>query len=123
MPLRAGFNLAAGGFLEDDDIAAAIVYAADNGADILNMSWGDPQFSPLIRDVIRYAHSRGCVLVAAAGNNGGEAVFYPAKLDETIAVAASGTGDAVPAFTNRGSSIDVAARGLGYGAWHPAVPT
>ena len=113
MPLRAGFNLAAGGFLEDDDIAAAIVYAADNGADILNMSWGDPQFSPLIRDVIRYAHSRGCVLVAAAGNNGGEAVFYPAKLDETIAVAASGTGDAVPAFTNRGSSIDVAAPGIG----------
>ena len=113
MPLRAGFNLAAGGFLEDDDLAAAIVYAADNGADILNMSWGDPQFSPLIRDVIRYARSRGCVLVAAAGNDGGDAVFYPAKLDETIAVAASGAGDSVPAFTNRGSSIDVAAPGIG----------
>ena len=113
MPLRAGFNLATGGFLEDDDLAAAIVYAADNGADILNMSWGDPQFSPLIRDVIRYAESRGCVLVAAAGNDGGDAVFYPAKLDETIAVTASGSGDTVPAFSNSGSSIDIAAPGIG----------
>jgi hypothetical protein len=113
MPLRAGFNLPAGGFLEDDDLAAAIVYAADNGADILNMSWGDPQFSPLIRDVIRYARSRGCVLVAAAGNDGSEAVFYPAKLDETIAVGASGPGDVVPAFTNSGPSLDIAAPGIG----------
>ena len=119
MPLRAGFSLAAGGFLEDDDLAAAIVYAADNGADILNMSWGDPQFSPLIRDVIRYARGRGCVMVAAAGNDGGQEVFYPAKFDETIAVGAIGKGDAVPAFSNRGSSIDIAAPGIGIWSLSP----
>jgi hypothetical protein len=113
MALRAGFNVAGGGYLEDDDLAAAIVYAVDNGAQVINMSWGDPLFSPLLRDVIEYAHRRGCVLVAAAGNEGSDLVFFPGSLDETIAVAASGTEGRGLAFSNRGPSIDLAAPGSG----------
>jgi len=111
MPLRAGFNLPGGGYLEDDDLAAAVVYAADNGAHVVNMSWGDPLFSPLIQDVIRHAARAGCVLVAAAGNEGNDQVFFPARLDETIAVAASAPGGQVASFSNWGYSIDLAAPG------------
>ena len=113
MVLRAGFNVAGGGYLEDDDLAAAIVYAVDNGAQIINMSWGDPLFSPLLRDVLEYARGRGCVLVAAAGNEGSDLVFFPGSLDETIAVAASGGAGRGLAFSNRGPSIDLAAPGSG----------
>ena len=113
MALRAGFNLPGGGYLEDDDVAAAVVYAVDNGAHIVNMSWGDPFFSPLLRDVIRYAARAGCVLVAAAGNEGDDQVFYPARLDETIAVAASAPQGQGVSFSNWGPSIDLAAPGHG----------
>ena len=112
MPLRAGFNLPEGGYLEDDDLAAAVVYAVDNGARVLNMSWGDPHFSPLLRDVIRYADQAGCVLVAAAGNEGEEEVFFPACLDKTIAVGAVGPQQEILSFSNWGYSVDFAAPGL-----------
>ena len=112
MPLRAGFNLPEGGYLEDDDLAAAVVYAVDNGARVLNMSWGDPHFSPLLRDVIRYADQAGCVLVAAAGNQSEEEVFFPARFDKTIAVGAVGEQQQILSFSNWGYSIDLAAPGL-----------
>ncbi|MCD6334823.1 MAG: S8 family serine peptidase, partial [Candidatus Latescibacteria bacterium] len=111
MCLRAGLRLSVGGFLEDDDVAAAIVYAADNGAQVINMSWGDPRLSPLIRDVIRYAEHQGCVLVAAAGNEGKEALYYPAGLDETIAVSALESGDNLASYANYGWNLDVVAPG------------
>ncbi len=111
MVLRAGFNLPGGGYLEDDDIAAAILYAVDNGAHVINMSWGDPRPGPLIRDAVRYAHDAGVVLVAAAGNEGEDAVFFPGRLSETIAVGASAPGGEVLAFSNVGPSIDLVAPG------------
>ena len=111
MCLRAGLRLSMGGFLEDDDAASAIVYAADNGARVINMSWGDPRSSPLIRDVIRYAAHKGCVLVAAAGNEGNEALYYPAGLDETIAVSAVESGDNIASYANYGWNLDVVAPG------------
>ena len=111
MPLRAGFNLPGGSFLEDDDIAAAIIYAVENGADILNMSWGSPHFSPLLRDAVRFADQAGCIMVAAAGNEGGGAVFIPARFDETIAVAATDLQNRILSFSIPGYSIDLAAPG------------
>lgn len=112
MPLRAGFNLPEGGYLEDDDLAAAVVYAAENGARVINMSWGDPHYSPLLGDVIRYAEQAGCVLVAAAGNQGDGEVFYPARFDHTIAVGAVGLQQNILSFSNWGFSMDFAAPGL-----------
>jgi len=111
MPLRAGFNVGSSGFLQDDDIAAAMVYAVDNGADVINLSFGDPRFSALLRDAARYARERGVVVVAAAGNEGTDQVLYPARFDETIAVAAAARDGRIAAFSNRGPSIDLAAPG------------
>ncbi len=111
MALRAGFNLPGGGYLEDDDLAAAILYAVDNGARVINMSWGDPSGAPVLRDAIRYAESADVVLVAAAGNEGEDAVFYPARFSQTIAVGATASEGQVLAFSNYGPSIDVVAPG------------
>ena len=59
-----------GGYGEEDDAAAAILYAVKMGAKVINMSWGDYSFSYVLRDVIRYAYSQNVVLVASSGNNG-----------------------------------------------------
>ena len=112
MALRAGFTVSGSGFLEDDDIAAAAVYAVDQGADILNMSFGDPVSSPVIRDVVRYAQSAGCLVVAAVGNEGSDEVFYPARMEEVVAVAAADDEGRPLAFSNWGYSVDIAAPGL-----------
>ena len=109
MVLRAAVTVGGASFLENDAIAAAIIYAVDNGAQILNFSFGSPQLSPLIRDAVRYAADAGVVLVAAVGNEGDENVFYPARHSECIAVAASDINGRIMAFSNHGSSVDVAA--------------
>jgi subtilisin family serine protease len=111
MALRAAFRMSVGAFLQDDDVAAGIVYAADNGAQVINMSWGDPHISPVIRDVIAYAHARGCVMAAAAGNVDQEGVFYPGGYDQTIAVGASTSFDQRATFSSFGRNLDVLAPG------------
>ena len=59
MPLRADFKYGGGGYLQNDDVAAAIVYAADNGAQVINMSWGDTVNAFIIEDAVAYAYARG----------------------------------------------------------------
>ena len=53
----------------DSDLANAIVYAANNGADVINASWGGQGTSPVLEDAVNYAASLGVVFVAAAGND------------------------------------------------------
>ena len=91
--------------------ARAIVYAADNGADVINMSWGGPWYSRTLKEALDYARSRGVVLVAAAGNSGEEAPFYPAAYPGVIAVSATDDLDHVTDFSTFGSWIDLAAPG------------
>ena len=84
VPLRA---FGADGTGEDDDIAAAIVYAADQGIEVLNLSFGDIYYSPLMEEAIRYAVGQGTVVVASAGNLGGDDPHYPSDYPEVISVA------------------------------------
>jgi subtilisin family serine protease len=97
--------------------AASIRYAADNGADVINMSEGGSASSPMLRTAIDYAHAAGCIVVAAAGNDNGRGLDYPAAYPNTIAVGATDTDDsrANPFFwgggSNYGSSLDVVAPG------------
>ena len=58
------------GYGEEDDVAAAILYAVRMGAKVINMSFGDNAFSFVLRDIVRYAYSRGVVLISSAGNSG-----------------------------------------------------
>ncbi len=110
MTLRAGFRIGGGAFLQNDDIAAAIVYAADNGANVINMSLGDTVNSFLIQDAVEYAYRRGCVLVAAAGNSSEPGSYYPAALEKVISVAALDSENQLGS-SNFGASIDIAAPG------------
>ena len=79
--------------------ALAIVYAADNGADIISMSWGGIFASTIIQEALDYATSRGLVLVASAGNDGKERVNYPASYPNVISVGATTSLDHVATFS------------------------
>ncbi len=109
MALRAGFGPL--GYLQEDDVSSAMVYAVQNGARVINMSWGDIVVSPVIHDVISYAHQSGCVLVASAGNSSTDEVHYPSGYGETISVGASDSDDQLMSFSNFGPVIDVVAPG------------
>ena len=111
MPLRAGFKYGGGEYLQNDDLAAAIVYAADNGARVINMSWGDWVNAFIIEDSLAYAEARGCVLVGAAGNSGSLGSFYPAALKRVISVAGLGQGNQLYSDSNFGATVDIAAPG------------
>ena len=111
MPLRADFKYGGGGYLQNDDVAAAIVYAADNGAQVINMSWGDTVNAFIIEDAVAYAYARGCVMVAAAGNAGAVGSWYPAGLKTVISVAWLTKERQLNGDSNFGATIDIAAPG------------
>jgi subtilisin family serine protease len=93
------------------DIAAGIIYAADNGARVINLSLGGTEDSQTLRKAVDDARSRGALVVAATGNTG-EAVLYPAAYEPVLAVAATDQSDQVAYFSNRGPQVDVAAPGV-----------
>lgn len=92
-------------------IASGIIWAADNGAEIINMSLGGPSESSTLEEAINYAWNKGVVVVAAAGNNGDTTPMYPAYYTNCIAVAATDANDARASFSNYGDWVDVAAPG------------
>jgi thermitase len=93
-------------------IAKGIVWATDNGAKVINMSFGGSKGSRSVAAAVDYAWNKGVVVVAAAGNAGAEAPFYPAYYANAIAVAATDNRDAKASFSNYGSWVDVAAPGV-----------
>ncbi|CAG5083216.1 S8 family serine peptidase [Parvicella tangerina] len=88
-----------------------IVWAADNGADVINMSWGGGGSSTYGQNVCDYAWNQGAILVAAAGNDGVNSVFYPAGYNNVVSVASTTSGDSKSSFSNYGSWIDISAPG------------
>lgn len=93
-------------------MARAVIYAADNGADVISMSFGLPYRSYLFEDAVSYAHERGVIVCASTGNDGVAAYNYPAAFDETIAIGASTDSDYVASFSTFGSHVDIVAPGL-----------
>lgn len=95
------------------DIVAGICYAADSGARIINMSFASTAYSPLLADAVNYAHDRGCLLVAMAGDwaDEGNPIVYPAALDNVVAVAATDDADVRWPGSEYGPYVDIAAPG------------
>ncbi len=93
------------------DIAAAIRWAADHGAHVINMSLGGGRPTRATQAAIRYAHARGVVVVAAAGNTGRGRVEYPAAHEHVIAVGAVRADGTRAYYSSYGEGLDIAAPG------------
>ncbi|MEA5509790.1 S8 family peptidase [Crocosphaera sp. UHCC 0190] len=108
MPLKV---LAAQGGGTVSDIADAIRFAADNGADIINMSLGGGGESQVMKDAIDYAYSKGVVIIAAAGNSNQNAASYPARYPKVISVSALDAAGKKAPYSNYGAGVDISAPG------------
>ncbi|MCB2198457.1 S8 family peptidase [bacterium] len=105
MAIRAGQGSQIGSAVE------GIVYAVDNGARVLSMSFSGGGESAFERDAIRYAAANDVVLIAASGNEGQTALAYPAAYEEVIGVAAVDLDNQITSYSNTGPWVDIAAPG------------
>ena len=101
------------------DVAKGIVWAANHGARVINLSLGGPGPDSALAQAVSYARSRGAVVVAAAGNNHGECTpyknktIYPGATTGAIGVAAVDSNLQHACFSNTGTYVDLAAPGVG----------
>jgi len=94
-----------------DWIIQAIIWAVENGADVINLSAGGEEESIALEEAVRYAFQKDVVVVCAGGNDTGP-VLYPAAYDDyCMAVAATDYNDNRTGWSNFGPEIDVAAPG------------
>lgn len=89
----------------------SIMYCALNGIHVVNCSWGGFSKSCIDEDVIAYAVERGTAVVAAAGNHGTTAPFYPAAYEGVLSVGVTDPEDNVIGMSGRGAFVDVMAPG------------
>src|SRR5258708_28231715 len=100
------------GFGTVANVAEGIRFAADEGAQVINLSLGGPIRSRILEDAVNHALRKGVVVVAAAGNSG-KKVGWPAAYRDVLAVSATDDGDRIGWLSSRGSEIAIAPPGLG----------
>ncbi len=109
MPLRVSL------FITTVEVAEGLDYAAANGADILNMSFGADEFGPdgdpIVQEAIDNAFAQGVLLVASAGNSATDTVHYPAAYYNVMSVASTDGEDAKTGHSTFGAWVDIAAPG------------
>jgi hypothetical protein len=93
-------------------VVQGIQWAAANGAKVISMSLGGPVYDAALESAVNQAWNSGCLLVAAAGNDGSTSPTYPAAFTKCIAVASTDSDDWLSSFSNYGEEwVDVAAPG------------
>lgn len=115
--LMAGKVLDSDGAGTDSSLAEGLYWAADNGADVINMSITSFEYSPALEEACAYARAKGCLIVAAAGNENANRVGYPAVFPGVISVGAIEQTISAPpfrraVFSNLGYELDIAAPGV-----------
>jgi subtilisin family serine protease len=107
-------------------VAAAVKFAADHGANVINLSFGAPVVSSVLADAIADAKMRCVVMAAAVGNDNTELPQFPASSTDVVGVAAVDADDTKAPFSNYGADVSVAAPGVdlistypggGYAKW------
>ena len=102
----------ASGALSASNVAKGIVWAADNGAKVINLSLGFTSDSSTIKSAIDYAYNKGCAIFAATGNASKNSIDYPARYSNVIAVGSvNDLGTARVSASNYGAGLDVMALG------------
>ncbi len=109
MPVKV---LSARGWGTMADVAEGIRWAADHGAQVINLSLGAPMKSKVVENAVNHAIKKGVVVVAAAGNSG-RSVGWPAAYPGVIAVSAVDKNDTIAWFSSRGPEITIGAPGVG----------
>ncbi|MCL1810241.1 MAG: S8 family serine peptidase, partial [Clostridiales bacterium] len=100
------------GVLTTANVAKGIIWAADNGAKVINLSLGQTTDSATLKSAIDYAYNKGCAIFAATGNNSTNSIHYPARYANVMAVGGTlSTGAARASTSNYGTGIDVVAVG------------
>jgi subtilase family protein len=114
MPVKV---LGADGAGTTADVAAGIIWAADHGARVINLSLGAPGTTEALSAAVAYALGKDAVIVAAAGNSSSVTPFYPAAAPNVIGVAATNESDRLYSWSNRGAWVEVAAPGCNSAPW------
>jgi cell wall-associated protease len=106
-----------------ESFARGIIYAVDNGAQIINMSLGWPRSleTKFLRESVSYALRQGVIIVAAAGNNNSTEPLFPCAYEGVICVAATTIDGKYADFSNYGGHVDISAPGEGIVSTHPTV--
>ena len=95
------------------DAAEAMGYALDQGARVLNLSFTTSGTSALLESLVGLARQGGAVVVASAGNFGGDVEeVAPANIDDALTVAAMSVAGTIPSWSNAGATVDLAAPGV-----------
>jgi serine protease len=108
MPVKV---LTGGGYGTVADVASGIRFAADNGAQIINMSLGGRIKSKILEDAVNHALKKGVIVVAAAGNSR-RSVEWPAAYPGVFAISATDQKDNLAWFSSRGPEVAIAAPGV-----------
>ena len=108
MPVRA-FNPQGGG--TNANAYNSLIYSAENGADVINCSWGGWPYSNANKEVVEYVTALGSIIVAAAGNGNNSEPFYPACYPYVIGVAALDSQNVKTPYSTYGAGVDVSAPG------------
>lgn len=100
-------------------VAEGIIWAADHGAKVINMSLGNYADAQFLHDAIKYAFDRDIVLIAATGNDNTERPGYPAAYPEVFAVSATDPDMNKASYSNYGDYVDVMAPGTSIASTYP----
>ena len=90
-----------------------IIYAAENGADIISNSWGGFPYSMADQEAVTYATGLGSIVLAAAGNSNNSVLFYPADYQDVISVASVSVDDTKAWYSCFNLAVDISAPGGG----------
>jgi thermitase len=96
------------------NVASGITWATDQGAKVISLSIGGTSGGSTLQSAVQYAQSHDVLVVAAAGNNGSSALFYPAAYAGVVSVAGTSSSDALYSWSDYGSWVSVAAPGCDY---------
>lgn len=113
MPIQVGYDTGA----TLSDIASGLTYAADHGARVANMSWAGTTDSSTLQNAVNYAHNKGLVIFAAAGNSNCDCKTYPAAEQNVLGVAGVSNSNTKQGDSNYGTWVQIAAPEGNLTAW------